>query len=178
MTPQQYAPLIGVAVALTIVLLRNRAPRTLRLDMMWIMPAIFIPLIGFGLWGMRQSPIADVSPYAPADWAILVAAAVLGIAAGWWRGRMVTIHKDSDGVLKAQASPLGLIILVALLVGRQALRPWLEGHAEAFGLNITAIEQAFLVFVVGLIVVQRLEMYLRARSVMAGGSDGHLVRDA
>ena len=150
MTPQQYAPLIGVAVALTIVLLRNRAPRTLRLDMMWIMPAIFIPLIGFGLWGMRQSPIADVSPYAPADWAILVAAAVLGIAAGWWRGRMVTIHKDS----------------------------WLEGHAEAFGLNITAIEQAFLVFVVGLIVVQRLEMYLRARSVMAGGSDGHLVRDA
>lgn len=178
MTPQQYAPLIGVAVALGIVLLRNRAPRTLRLDMMWIMPAIFILLIAFGLWGMRQAPNADLSPYAAADWAILVAAAVLGIVAGWWRGRMITIHKDGDGVLKAQASPLGLVILVALLVGRQALRPWLEGHADAFGLNITAIEQAFLVFVVGLIVVQRLEMYLRARTVMAGGSDAHVALDA
>lgn len=178
MTPQQYAPLIGVAVALGIILLRNRAPRTLRPDKMWIMPAIFIPLIVFGLWGMRQGPTADLSPYAPVDWAILVVAAALGIVAGWWRGRMITIHKDGDGVLKAQASPLGLIILVALLVGRQALRPWLEGHADAFGLNITAIEQAFLIFVLGLIVVQRLEMFLRARTVMAGGRDAHVQIDA
>ena len=145
---------------------------------MWIMPAIFIPLIVLGLWGMREAPTADLSPYAALDWVILAAAVALGIVAGWWRGRMITIHKDGDGVLKAQASPLGLIILVALLVGRQALRPWLEGHADAFGLNITAIEQAFLIFVLGLIVVQRLEMFLRARTVMAGGRDAHVAVDA
>lgn len=178
MTPQQLAPLIVIAVVLPLILLRNRRSRVLRLDRMWVLPAIFIPLIVFGLWGVRQAPNADLSPFAMVDWAILAVGAGLGVVAGWWRGRMITIHKDGDGVLKAQASPLGLIILVTLLVGRQALRPWLEGHADAFGLNITAIEQAFLVFVLGLIVVQRLEMYLRARTVMAGGRDAHVTLDA
>jgi uncharacterized membrane protein len=177
MTPQQIAPLIAIAIVLPLVLLRNRAPRTLKLNRMWILPAIFVPFIAFGLWGMRQGPLADLSPYAPVDWAILAAAVGLGIVAGWWRGKMITIHKDGDGVLKAQASPLGLVILVALLLGRQALRPWLEGHADAFGLNITAVEQAFLIFVVGLIVVQRVEMFLRARTVMAGGADAHVELD-
>ncbi|WP_339914731.1 DUF1453 domain-containing protein [uncultured Brevundimonas sp.] len=177
MTPQQLAPLIAIAIVLPLVLLRNRRPRVLRPDRMWILPAIFVPFIAFGLWGMHQGPLADLSPYAALDWVVLAIALGLGVVAGWWRGRMITIHKDGDDVLKAQASPLGLVILVALLLGRQALRPWLEDHAGAFGLNITAIEQAFLVFVIGLILVQRLEMFLRARTVMAGGKDAHLALD-
>lgn len=43
MTPQQYGPLIGIAVI--VILLRNRQKRTLGPELMWILPSIFIPLM-------------------------------------------------------------------------------------------------------------------------------------
>ena len=38
----------------------------------------------------------------------------------------------------------------------------------------TAVADAFLVFVVGTIIVQRVEMYIRARRVQHGGTDSHV----
>ncbi|KQY80508.1 CcdC protein domain-containing protein [Brevundimonas sp. Root1423] len=173
MTPQQYGPLIGIGIAVVVILLRNRQKRTLRPELMWILPALFIPLIGFGLWGMRQAPGADLTPYGPADWALLAGSLMLGLAAGFWRGSMVTIEKGQDGVLKAQASPLGIILIVALLAVRSFARPWLEGHAESLGLHVVAVEQGFLLLAGGLIVAQRIEMFIRARRIMAGAPDAH-----
>jgi hypothetical protein len=174
MTPQQYGPLIGVGIAVIVILLRNRQKRTLRPELMWILPAIFIPLIAFGLWGMRQAPGADLTPYRVADWCLLAGCAVLGAVAGFWRGSMVTIEKDPDGVLKAQASPLGIILIIVLLAVRSFARPWLEGHAESLGLHIVAVEQGFLLLAGGLIVTQRAEMFIRARRIMAGAPDPHV----
>ena len=174
MTPQQYGPLIGVGIAVIVILLRNRQKRTLRPELMWILPAIFIPLIAFGLWGMRQTPGADLTPYGPADWGLLAGCAVLGALGGFWRGSMVTIEKDPGGVLKAQASPLGIILIIVLLAVRSFARPWLEGHAESLGLHIVAVEQGFLLLAGGLIVAQRIEMFIRARRIMAGAPDPHV----
>jgi hypothetical protein len=174
MTPQQYGPLIGIGLALVIILLRNRRKRTIRPDLMWILPALFTLLIGFGLWGVRQAPGADLTPYGAADWALLALAAALGAFAGFWRGRTVVIEREPDGVLKAQASPLGIILLVALLAGRSFARPWLEGHADSLGLHIVAVEQAFLLLAGGLIIVQRVEMFIRARRIMADRPDRHV----
>lgn len=36
-----------------------------------------------------------------------------------------------------------------------------------------AIADAFLLFVVGMIVVQRIEMFIRARRIQSGGGDSH-----
>ena len=80
----------------------------------------------------------------------------------------------ADGTLKAQASPIGMILIVILLLGRRALSAFLEPHAAAWGLNATAVADAFLVFVVGTIIVQRVEMYIRARRVQHGGTDSHV----
>lgn len=174
MTPQQYAPLIALAIMLPIILLRNRAPRTLRPQWMWVMPAIIVPLMGLALWGTSLDPAADHTPFGVASWAILVLGLALGCAAGWWRGRMTTIERHPDGTLKAQASPLGMILIIGLFLGRGALRSVLEPHAAAWHLNTLAIADAFLLFVVGMIVVQRIEMFIRARRVLAGGTDDHV----
>lgn len=174
MTPQQYGPLIGIGVAVVVILLRNRQKRTLRPELMWILPTLFAALIAFGLWGMRQAPGADLTPYGPADWGLLVGGVVLGLLGGFWRGSMVTIEKGHDGVLKAQASPLGIILIIALLAVRSFARPWLEGHAANLGLHVVAVEQGFLLLAGGLIVAQRIEMYIRARRIMAGASDAHV----
>lgn len=174
MTPQQYGPLIGIGIAVIVILLRNRQKRTLRPELMWILPTLFAALIAFGLWGMRQAPGADLTPYGPADWGVLVGGAVLGALGGYWRGSMVTIERDPDGVLKAQASPLGLILIIGLLAVRSFARPWLEGHAESLGLHVVAVEQGFLLLAGGLIVAQRIEMFIRARRIMAGAPDAHV----
>lgn len=174
MTPEQYGPLIGIGIALVVILLRNRQKRTLRPDRMWILPSIFTALIAFGLWGMRQASGVDLSPYAPVDWALIIGCALIGALGGWWRGRMVVIEKGADGTLQAQASPLGMVLIIALLTVRSFARPWLEGHADSLGLHIVAVEQAFLVLAGGLIIVQRIEMFIRARRILEGGTDEHV----
>jgi len=174
MTPRQYIPFIAVGVALVLILLRNRAPRTLRPQYLWVAPAIMLPLMAFALWGQSHVPGANRAPFAALDWIVLAFGLILGTVAGWWRGKMTTIEKHADGTLKAQASPLGIILILALLLGRNALRSFLEPHAAALGLNGTAVADAFVVFLIGTIVVQRIEMYLRARRVQHGGTDSHV----
>ena len=174
MTPQQYIPLIAVGVALVLILIRNRAPRTLRPQLLWVAPAIIIPLMGLAIWGTSMSHSAVHAPFLPLDWIVLAIGLILGGVAGWWRGKMTTIEKHADGTLKAQASPIGMILVVGLLLGRRALSAFLEPHAAALGLNATAVADTFLVFVVGMIVLQRVEMYIRARRVQHGGTDSHV----
>lgn len=169
MTPQTVGPLIGVGVALIVILLRNRRKRTLRPHLMWIAPVLILPLIGLGLWASSQH--AHLGPLA---WLVFALALGLGGAAGWWRGKTITIEKDADGVLKAQASPLGLVLVVGLLAARTGLREVAQSQADAWRLDPVVVTDAFLFFAIGLIVAQRLEMYIRARRVQAGGSDPHV----
>ena len=174
MTPERFIPLIIIAAVAVMILLRNRQPRTLRPGQMWIMPTIVGALLLFGLWGVRQAPTADLSPYGAVDWAMIAGGALLGLAFGWWRGKMILIEKLPDGVLKAQASPIGLIFILILIAGRSAARPYIEAHAGTWHMNVTAIEQAFMVMALGLIVLQRVEIYMRARRIQAGGTDSHV----
>lgn len=174
MSPQVLGPLIGLAIALPLIFLRNRRPRTLNPQWMWVMPAIIVPLMGLALWGTSMEPGAVHTPFDALSWAILAAGLILGGAFGWWRGKMTTIEKHTDGMLKAQASPIGLILIIAVMLGRRALSAFLEPHAAEWGLNALAITDAFLVFVVGMIVVQRVEMYIRARRIQAGAGDSHV----
>lgn len=172
--PQQYIPLIVILVLLPIILLRNRTPRTLRPRWMWVMPAIIVPLMGLALWGTSLEPGVDHTPFDAVSWLVLAVGLVLGGVAGWWRGKMTTIEKHQDGTLKAQASRLGILLIIGLFAGRSALRSLLEPNAAAWHLNALAIADAFLLFVVGMIVVQRIEMFIRARRVQAGGTDSHV----
>lgn len=174
MTPQQYAPLIAIAIMLPIILLRNRRPRRLRPELMWITPLVMLVLISFGIWGLSMAPGASQEAFGLTSWFILALALLLGAGAGWWRGRMTTIEKAADGTLSAQASPLGLILIIGLLLSRQALRPWAESQASTWHVNALAIQDAFMVFIIGMVLMQRLEMFLRARRVMAGGTDEHV----
>lgn len=177
MSTEQLIPLIVIAVVLPLVLLRNRRPRTLRPQWMWVMPVIVVTLIGFGLWASATYGDPAHAAFDATAWVILAIGLALGGLAGWWRGKMVVIHKEPDGTLKAQSSPLGLVLIVALLLSRQALRPWMETHAADWHVNPLAIQDAFMLFAIGLIVMQRVEIYIRARRIQAGGTDAHVEMD-
>ncbi|MFN7128936.1 MAG: DUF1453 domain-containing protein [Brevundimonas sp.] len=174
MSPEKLIPLLVFPAVLVLVLLKNRRKRVLKPQFLWIMPAIVVPLIGLGIWGSSYSPHAVHAPFGPDAWAVLALGAVLGGVAGWYRGKTVTIEKEPDGSLMAQASPLGLILLVVLFAGRAGLRDVIEAHAADWHLNAMAVTDAFLVFAMGLIILQRVEMYIRAKRVLAGGTDSHV----
>jgi hypothetical protein len=172
MSPQQLIPLAVIPVAIVLVLLRSRRKRVLRPHLLWVVPAIVGPLILLGVWGSSRA--VGAAPFGAGAWAILLVGGVLGGVAGWWRGKTITIEKEPDGSLRSQASPLGLVLIVALFAFRGVLRPLIESHAAQWRLNALAVTEAFLVFALALIVLQRVEMYIRARRILAGGSDARL----
>lgn len=166
MTAEQMAPLVGLAVAAPLILLRNRRPRALHVRWLWVTPAILLPLLALALWGSSQAPGAQAVHFGPAALAILAAGLALGAVAGWWRGRTILIERAGDGSLRARASPLGFILIFGLLLGRTALRSLVEPRAAGWGVDPVVVTDAFLLFAVGLIAAQRLEMYLRARRLL------------
>ena len=168
MTPEQIIPLAVIPVVLVLVLLRNRRPRVLRPRWMWVVPLLVLTGIGTGLY------FTPHEPFGPAAYATFAAALAAGALVGWQRGRTVTIQKTSDGKLMAQASPFGLILIVGLLLGRTALRSLMESQAAAWHVDAAVITDAFMLFAVGLVVAQRIEMFIRARAVMSGAADNHV----
>lgn len=174
MNREMLVPLIVLAIMIPVVLLRNRAPRVLHPERLWIIPAIVIPLIGLGLWGSQFEPGARLAPFGVLDWSLLVVGLLLGLAFGWQRGRMTTIEKTPDGVLKAQASRLGVMLILLVVVARSALRPWTTAHAADWHVSPLAIGDAFLLFAAGTIVAQRVELFIRARRIRHGGTDPHV----
>ncbi len=168
MSLQQALPILIAIAVVALILLRHRRPRTVRPQFMWVVPVLVVPVIGMGLY------FTPHQPFGPVAWVVFAAALALGAAAGWWRGRTITIQKASDGTLKAQASPLGLVLILGLLAVRGGLRSLMESHAAAWHVDVAVITDAFLLFAVGMIVAQRVEMFIRARRVQTGGVDTHL----
>ena len=161
----QNAKLISYAVTAVIVVLvlffrmRGMARgRRLRLEWLWVMPAIFLLA---SIASIVQAPPTGI------DWAWLALALIVGGVIGWYRGRMMRITVDPEThALNMQASPAALIFLVALFAIRFGLRAALASEADAWRLNVAVISDAFVLFAFGLFGVQRLEMALRARRLL------------
>ena len=70
--------------------------------------------------------------------------------------------------------PLGVLILLGVFLARRGLEAVLEGHAAEWHLNVMALTDAFMLLAVGLIIFQRVEMFIRARRIRAGRLDSHV----
>ena len=169
MAPEHLIPLLVIPVVLVLAVLKNRRKRELKPHLLWVMPLLVTAAIGIGLWANTQHP-----HFGPLAWIAFVVALGLGGFAGWWRGKTITIEKEPDGSLKAQASPLGLILIIGLFAARAGLREVMQSNAAAWHLDAVVVTDAFMIFALGMIVTQRIEMYLRARRVLAGGTDSHV----
>lgn len=156
-----YAPLIGVAIALLILTLRMRRgamTMPLKLERLWITPAIFIAMAGY---------LISVLPPHGGQWLWLAATATLGGVVGWYRGSMMRITVDPEThALNQQASPAALIFLGVLVLIRTGMRTLMAAEGKDWGIDASFITDVFLIFVVGMITIQRIEMALRARRLL------------
>ncbi len=159
-TVVQPSPWIGYAISIVavaiVVALRwrgMRRARRLRLETLWILPAVYTAAIA-ALFVER--------PPTPTGWGWCAVTLVLGAGIGWQRGRMMRIAIDPEThTLSQQSSPAAFLVLIALVALRQGARYEFGGGHTA----MLAIGMA-LSFGLGLIAATRLEMTLRARRLL------------
>ena len=168
MQPDQlrtFGPYIGIALVVLVLIWRMRRlsqVRRLRVEWLWVTPAIMIIIVGINLFYLPGVPRPQ-----GLDWAWLAGGLVIGGALGWWRGKMMDISVDrATQVLNTRASPAALIFIVALMVIRQLIYRGALGEASTLHLSLAGITGAFMTMALGLIVVGRIEMAIRAKRLL------------
>jgi hypothetical protein len=158
------APLIVVVVVLVIRGRRMTVKRPLKPNMLWVMPAVFL---GIAALSLAQFPPRGL------DYLWLAVALVLGAVLGWQRGRLMKIWIEPEtGQLVTQGSGWAVAFLVVLLVLRWVLRTGLQYEAGEGAIDPALINNAFVLFAVGLFAVQRAEMAIRASRLRKSHAEG------
>jgi len=148
-------PLLLIGVSL----FRGSQTRNLVVERLWISPAIVLAMIGLAI---SQTP-----PASTLGVALDVLAIGMGAGMGWWRGRFTNITVDPDThALTSKASPLGMILILAIFALRYVMRTYASESAGLLHISVNDISDAVLLLAVGLVCAQRLEMWLRARRLL------------
>jgi hypothetical protein len=157
------APFVGLLALVAFVLWRNRRPRRLRVNRLWIIPALVTAGVGAGVFFGRP-PIGY-------HWVEIVLSLLgigLGALAGWRRGKFMRIAVDpATDTVTAHASPAGVLFILGLLALRRALQFEVETGVVPLPFNPAALIEPLLYFAAATVVAQRLEMWLRARRLLA-----------
>ncbi|MEO8927765.1 MAG: hypothetical protein ABI306_11445, partial [Caulobacteraceae bacterium] len=147
---QSYGLFIGIGVALLVLLLRNRRPRKLRIELLWIRPLIFLALLA-------TTAVAAPPPLTSFSIAAMVASLAIGAALGWQRGRFIHIEVDpATHAVTARASPIGMVFILILIAVRLGLRGVFFQNAAFLHISALEITDALLVFAVGMMAIQNL----------------------
>ncbi|HEX8669439.1 MAG TPA: CcdC protein domain-containing protein [Allosphingosinicella sp.] len=152
---------IVVAVVLAIRWRRAGVARPLHTGRLWIVPAIYGALTVF---------VFAATPPDGLGWLVCAAGLAAGAGLGWQRGRMMHIEVDPQTrAVKARQSPAAILFILVLVLLRSALRAVLE---QGGVLSLATLTDALVAFALGLLAVQRLEMYLRARRLIDAAETG------
>ena len=166
-TLQLVIPLAIVAVFFLLRARRMGKPQPLRLGMLWVRPAYLLFACAVVLL-LPSRPGMTPVPLMPTDWAILGLGALLGAIGGWHYGRTVAIEvHPENGTLMMRSTPVGLMVLLLLVVLRFGVRDQIGVIAAGWPVQPAVIIDALIVFTAALFTVRSLEMYLRAKKVLA-----------
>ncbi len=143
-----------IALAFFIRLRRFGTPQRLRLGTLWIIPTIFILLLGLILWEYPPSGL---------DWMWIGIALAAGGRIGWWRASHIEIGIDpKTGQLNQRSSIGALLVLAAIFAVRWLLR-WAVMWGDAqwhFGAML--ISDIFIAMATGALSAYRIALYFRA----------------
>jgi len=170
MTQQLIQTFLPILVLLPVLYLRMRrmaGTRPLKLNRLWIQPAIILAVVALALLAPQPGHHA-VRHFAGLDWAWLAVAAAVGGIGGWYWGRTMAIEvHPEDGTLMVTGGQAAILVLVMLVLLRMGLRTGLEVEGKALNLDVLLISDASIIFTAALFTMRAVEMYVRARRVMA-----------
>jgi hypothetical protein len=149
--------IIGAVIGLRLRSMSRERP--LKIGTLWIVPVVYLLLIAWMLFALPPTTIG---------WALVALGILIGAVLGWHRGKLIRIDRNESGELRQQASPLAMFLLVALIVLKLGARAIFgESAAMQPGSNAMLLTDAFIGFALGLLSATRLELYLRARRLLA-----------
>jgi hypothetical protein len=156
---------LGVlAVVLTLRMRKMRQVRPLKIERLWILPAFYAAVL---------VALYAVHPPEGMIWLYAVAALAAGSALGWYRGKLMTISVDPETHEVSQrgsvAAMLFILVLVALRMGTRFYAESNVGVDPDFMITMTDV---LLALGLGFIGCQRLEMGMRARTLLAEARAG------
>ena len=151
-------PVVIVAVVMALRWRRMSRARRLRLETLWILPAIYAVIVAL---------VFATSPPSASGWAWSLLGLVAGAAVGWYRGRLMKIHVDPEThALSQQASPAAFLLLIVLIVVRGAARQEIGGGYQPGHHGMALATDIAMASALGLIASTRIEMILRARRLL------------
>ena len=152
----QYA--IPIAVIAVVFLIRGRQMtrmRRLKLEQLWIVPAIYFVVV---------ATTFALTPPTAKGWLVSIVAFAAGSAIGWMRGRLIAIHVDPQThTLNQRASPLAMLFIFGIVLVKMAA----QGGGHAMHLDVALVTDAALALALGNFATTRLEMYLRGSRLLA-----------
>ena len=155
-------PFVVITVVIALRIRTMRRERPLKLGNLWIVPAIYLVIVGAILFALPPPPLG---------WGLVVVGLGIGLVVGWYRARLIHIERDAQsGGLKQRASPLAMLLLLALVVLKLGARQVFGENAAAQpGSSAMLLTDGFIGFALGLLSATRLELYLRARRLLEAG---------
>jgi NAD/NADP transhydrogenase beta subunit len=161
MRPQLLQYLIPVIVIGIVLFFRLRSmgkARPLRLERLWIVPALYLALTVF--------LFAEMTPHG-LGWLWAGLCLLVGGAIGWYRGAAMKISVDPEThALNQTASPLAFLVIVALIGLRYAIRAGAAYEAGLGNVDVALITDCLVAMALGLLSMTRLEMYLRGSRLL------------
>jgi len=153
-------PFVIIAVVLALRLRSMSRERPLKVATLWVVPVVYVLLVGWMLFAL---------PPTVAGWSLVAVGVLIGAVLGWHRGKMISIERNAEtGELRQKASPVAMLLLVALIVLKMGARAIFgENAATQPGSNPMLMTDAFIGFALGLLSATRLELYLRAKRLLA-----------
>lgn len=154
--------LLPILAAATLLLLRRkRLSRVmpLRIGRLWILPAFHLCLVLFIYW---------VHPPHGLTWLYVAMGFLIGLPLGWYRGRLTRISVDPDTLeLSQQTSPAVILFILVLVSARQVGRNMALGEGGYSIEAVFVVTDIMLAFAFGFLATQRVELALRARTLLA-----------
>ena len=156
--PSYLVTALIIVVVFTLRLRRMKGSRRLRLELMWVLPAIML--------AATAALLIQVPPKG-LEWAWLIAAFAVGSGLGWVRGSLIPITIDpATHLLNTRTSPAALAFLLVLFLIRFGARAVLMD--QSLHIATALLTDGFVVLAAGLYTASRLEMWIRARRLLEG----------
>ncbi|MBV8977540.1 MAG: DUF1453 family protein [Alphaproteobacteria bacterium] len=168
--PKDYLPYLAPLLIVAVIALRMTRfskPVKVRPGRLWIGPVYILAAMLFLLLNpMLGNPLA--SPYAIPLYA---AAIVVGIGVGYLRARHQEFSIDPEtGDVMSKASPVGLILVLAIFVLRFGLRTWMGGASpdpsRPIPPQLVLSTDAMLFFAFGMVTASAWEVWRRTRPLV------------
>lgn len=163
---QTFLPILILLPVLYLRMRRMAGTRPLKLNRLWIQPAIILGVTALAL--LAPQPHHAVRHFVAQDWAWLALAAGIGAVGGWYWGRTMAIEvHPEDGTLMVTGGQAAILALVVLVLIKLGLNTGLAMEGKALNLDALLISDASIVFTAALFTVRAVEMYIRANRIMA-----------